>query len=90
MRRQEFSSLVGSGLLHEVERIVVAAHRTFELERGHAWREPDAYRWLRYEDADPVGRLGEGVEKLRGRGAEFDAEAVDKACAKASKAGFLN
>ena len=90
MGRQEFSSLVDGGLLREVETIVVAAHRGATLKHGKAWREPDAYRWLRYENADPVGRLREGVEKLRRREAEFDAKAVDKACATASKAGFLN
>ena len=90
MREQEFSSLVESGLLREVETVVVAAHRGAALKHGKSWREPDAYRWLRYENADPVGRLDEGVQKLRRRGAEFDAEAVDKACARASKAGFLN
>ena len=90
MRRQDFSALVESGLLREVETCVVEAHRAVALRHGKGWREPDAYRWLHYEDADPVGRLREGVEKLRRRAAEFDAEAVDKACARASKAGFLN
>ncbi len=51
---------------------------------------PDAYRWLRYEDPDPVARLAEGVSRLRKKGARFVAEAVDKACAKARKLGFLN
>ena len=82
--------MVESGLLRDVETVVVAAHRGAALKDGKSWREPDAYRWLRYENADPVSRLDEGVQKLRRRGAEFDAEAVDKACAKASKAGFLN
>ncbi len=90
MREQEFSTLVESWLLREVETTVLAAHRGAALEQGKSWRWPDAYRWLRYENADPVGRLDEGVQKLRRRGAEFDAEAVDKACARASKAGFLN
>ncbi len=88
MRRQEFASLVESGLLADVEKIVVASHGTHHRERGKAWSAPDAYRWLRYEDADPVTRLEGGVEKLRRRGARFDAEAVDNACFKASKAGF--
>lgn len=84
MRRQEFSWLVESGLLAEVEEIVVDAVRARGLSRAQA------YRWLHYEDPDPVTRLAEGVQKLRKRGAEFGAEAVDKACAKAAKAGFLN
>ena len=38
----------------------------------------------------PVARLADGVRRLRKRGARFDAGAVDKACAEASKRGFLN
>jgi len=38
----------------------------------------------------PVERLAEGVERLVGEGATFDAAAVDKACAKASGRGFSN
>lgn len=90
MRRQEFESLVESRLLDDVEKIVVASHQSEHRKRGKSWKAPDAYRWLRYEDADPVTRLQRGVEKLRRRGAGFDAEAVDKACARASKAGFSN
>ncbi len=90
MRDSEFAWLVESGLLDDVERIVVEAHRAAALRNHRAWRRPDAYRWLRYENADPVTRLGNGVEKLRRRGCQFDAEAVDKACAKASKAGYSN
>lgn len=88
MHRQDFEWLVKSGLLGDVEKIVVASHGADRRRRGLSWSPPDAYRWLRYEDADPVARLRGGVEKLRRRGAGFDAEAVDKACAKASKAGF--
>ena len=25
--------------------------------RGEAWSPPAAYRWIRYEDPDPIGRL---------------------------------
>ena len=86
MATQSFDALVASGLLREVEEIVVerfaAAHP--------ATTRPDAYRWLRYEDPDPVARLIDGVKKLRRRGAMFEAGAVDKACAKASKMGYLN
>lgn len=90
MRGRDFSELVESGLLGDVERIVVEAHRSVTKQRSGAWRPPDAYRWLRYENSEPVTRLAEGVEKLRRRGAEFEAEAVDKACVKASRTGFLN
>ena len=90
MGRQEFSSLVASGLLHDVERIVVDAHRTLHLERGSPWSPPDAYRWLRYENPEPVARLLQGLQRLRREGAKVDAEAVDKACVKAAKVGFSN
>ncbi|HVH64297.1 MAG TPA: hypothetical protein VNA65_11930 [Candidatus Dormibacteraeota bacterium] len=84
MARQDFSALVESGLLRTVERIVV------EAVRAQGLSQTQAYDWLHYEDPDPVARLAEGVDKLRSRGAEFSAEAVDKACAKASKRGYLS
>ena len=90
MGRQEFSSLVETGLLDDVERIVVDTHRTLQLDRGSQWTPPDAYRWLRYENPDPVERLLQGVQGLRKEGAKFDARAVDKACVKAAKVGFSN
>jgi hypothetical protein len=90
MARAEFSELVRTGLLKEVEEIVIAAHRGLHEQAGRPWSRPAAYRWLRYEDPAPVARLGEGVRRLRKRGASFDPEAVDKACAKASKEGLLN
>lgn len=90
MAGQQFSSLADSGLLREVERIVVEGHRTLNLGQGRDWSQPAAYRWLRYEDPEPVRRLSEGVRKLRRRGTRFDPGAVDKACVKAAKMGFLN
>jgi hypothetical protein len=90
MERQDFHSLAESGLLEQVEQIVVEGHRTLSESAGLAWSPPMAYRWLRYEDPEPVSRLSEGVKRLRERGVEFDAEAVEKACAEASQRGFLN
>ena len=90
MGRQDFHLLVDSGLLSQVEQIVVDGHRTLHESRGIAWSPPLAYRWLRYEDPEPVARLAEGTKKLRRRGVEFDAGAVDKACAEADRKGFLN
>jgi hypothetical protein len=80
MAGRDFDDLVASGLLKDVEEIVVQAY----LGAHAGASRPDAYRWLRYEDPDPVARLADGVEKLRKRGAGFDAGAVDKACAKAA------
>ena len=90
MAGREFSDLLSGSLLRQVEAIVVDAHRrSFETE-GKKWSRPVAYRWLRYESSDPVGRLADGVRRLRKRGGNFDASAVDKACAEASNKGFLN
>jgi hypothetical protein len=89
MATQDFQLLVASGLLRQVEQIVVDGHRMLHESKGLAWSPPIAYRWLRYEDPEPVARLAEGTKKLRRRGVEFDAGAVDKACAEASRKGFL-
>jgi hypothetical protein len=86
MSGQEFSTLVDSGLLKEVEEIVVGAY----LEAHPGAGRPAAYHWLRYEDPAPVERLAEGVRKLIGKGAQFSEVAVDKACTEASKLGYLN
>lgn len=90
MREQDFASLVDAGLLREVEEIVVAAHRDLYRRQGKPWSRPAAYRWLRYEDPAPVERLAQGIMRLRKRGARFDAGAVDKACARASKDANLS
>ena len=84
MASQDFDDIAASGLLRDVEDIVVA---TYISTRPNATR-PAAYHWLHYEDPDPVNRLADGVRRLRQEGATVDAEAVDKACAKASKLGF--
>jgi hypothetical protein len=90
MGRLEFDFLVESGLLRRVEKIVVDSHRRLYVRQGREWSRPVAYRWLRYENPEPVVRLKEGVNRLRRRGAEFDSDAVEKACVEASKRGFLN
>jgi len=89
MGRQDFDLLVTSGLLAQVEKIVVEAHGELYVGEGREWSRPIAYRWLRYEDPMPVNRLAEGTKRLRRRGGKFDSKAVDKACAKASQEGFL-
>jgi hypothetical protein len=90
MGGQDFSNLVDVGLLAEVEQVVIGGHRTLHAKLGREWSRPEAYRWLHYESPDPVARLSDGVRRLRRRGVEFDAEAVEKACVKASDLGFLN
>ena len=90
MGHQDFDVLVKSGLLTQVEEIVVDAHRDLYQAEGKDWSRPIAYRWLRYEDPMPVQRLAEGTKKLRRRGARFDPEAVEKVCTYAAKKGFLN
>ena len=86
MAGQDFASLVQAGLLRDVEQLTVRAY----LAAHPGASRPDAYHWLRYEDPDPIARLADGVRKLRRAGATFDAEAVDKACAEASKLGYSN
>jgi hypothetical protein len=86
MSARDFDELAESGLLKDVEDIVVRAY--LSVHPGAS--RPEAYHWLRYEDPDPVARLTDGVRRLRKSGASFDAEAVDKACAKAYEVGLLN
>jgi len=90
MAGQDFGELLRSGLLKDVEELVVDSHRNLYEAEGKAWSRPAAYHWLRYEDAAPVARLIDGVGRLRKRGAKFDPDAVDKACVRASKGGDLN
>jgi hypothetical protein len=90
MATRDFSELVASGLLRDVEEILVDSHRQWYEQAGRPWSPPAAYQWLRYETSDPVIRLKEGAKKLGKRGAKFGADAVDKACAKAAGTGFLN
>ena len=86
MSLQEFEAI--SPLLPAVERAVLDAHRNLCEREGRPWSRPIAYRWLRYEDPEPIERLREGVEKLAASGARFDHEAVEKASAEAEKLGF--
>ena len=40
---------------------------------GEPWSRPAAYRWLRYEDPDPLARLLEGTRRLEARWESLDA-----------------
>jgi hypothetical protein len=86
MAGQDFAALLEAGLLREVEQITVQAYLAAHPGASRA----DAYHWLHYEDPDPIARLADGVRRLRKDRAKFDAEAVDKACAEASKLGYSN
>jgi hypothetical protein len=90
MARQDFQLLVESGLLGQVEKIVVDSHRQLYETEGLEWSRPIAYRWLRYEDPMPVARLLDGTKRLRRRLSEFNKAAVEKVCREAAKKGFLN
>jgi hypothetical protein len=90
MAARDFSEIESSGLLRDVENIVVESHRRLYKAEGRAWSPPTAYRWLRYEDPQPVLRLAEGVKRLRRRGADFDRGAVENASEKACASGFSN
>ncbi len=64
MRAQPFQS-VSSALLEGVERLVVEEHRVlFSEVLLRPWSPPAAYRWIRYEDSDPLGRLIDASERL--------------------------
>lgn len=88
MSQQDFATLTDSGLLRQVELIVVGAHKSSYEAKGLPWSEPLAYNWLRYEDPNPVARLLEGSRKLRRRGVKYDSDAVDKALSTARQNGF--
>lgn len=67
MASQPFERLLEGDppLLGAVEAIVVAAHHDWYSASGRIdWTEPTAYRWLHYEDPDPVARLADGVRRL--------------------------
>jgi len=52
-------------MLEGVERLVVEEHRVlFSEVLGQHWSRPAAYRWIRYEDPDPIGQLIAATERL--------------------------
>ena len=82
LRAQPFES-VPREVLEAVERLVVEEHRVLYQEvLGEAWSRPVAYRWIRYEDPDPIGQLILASERL-------DAEWRRHPEGAARRAGFL-
>lgn len=60
-----FEAVRASGLLDGVERLVVAEHRAlFADVLGEEWSSPRAYRWIRYEDPDPLAQLEAATRRL--------------------------
>ncbi len=56
---------VSGSVLVALETVVVEEHRVlFGEVLGEAWSPPAAYRWIRYEDPDPIGRLIAASERL--------------------------
>jgi hypothetical protein len=90
MALQDFSEMTAGdpSLLRQVEMIVVDGHRRLYGARGKPWSEPIAYHWLHYEDAQPLARLADGLQRLLRQRVTVDAAAVDKACAEARRRGF--
>ena len=77
MRSQPFQPVLDAGLLEGVERLVVAEHRAFtEHVLAEPWTPPRAYRWIRYEDPDPVARLAEAAGRLEREWAELGSAAT--------------
>lgn len=71
MRKQHFSVLVQDrglphgSLLKTVEHIVVENHRfLYQDFMRQPWSAPVAYRWMRYENPDPVSQLEEATSSL--------------------------
>lgn len=71
MRKQHFSVLVQDrglphgSLLRTVEHVVVENHRLLHEEfMRQPWSAPAAYRWMRYENPDPVSQLEEATNSL--------------------------
>jgi hypothetical protein len=92
MAHQDFTK-ISSGepsLLRQVEEIVIESHRRMYEAQGHRdpWSKPVAYRWLRFEDPEPVARLREGLKELRQRAAAIDPDAVEKVSREALKDGY--
>ena len=90
MRLQDFEAVVEGepSLIQLVERAVVDAHRRWHLREGRQWSEPLAYRWLHYEDPDPLARLVEGLRRLEAEGVEVDAALARTALAEGLRRGF--
>lgn len=71
MRKQRFSELIAErglphgSLLRTVEHVVLQNHRLLQEEfMGRGWSAPEAYRWMRYENPDPVSQLDEATNSL--------------------------
>jgi hypothetical protein len=92
MADQDFTKISAGepSLLRQVEEIVIEGHRRmYEAQRNsEPWSKPVAYRWLRFEDPEPVARLREGLNELRRTAAGIDPDAVEKVTQKAVKGGF--
>ena len=81
MAEQPFERLLEGdpALLRSVEAIVVEAHHNWYSAGGRLdWSLPKAYRWLQFEDPDPVARLADGVRRLQVEGIEPRQASVDE------------
>ena len=90
MARQPFERMVEGGdpLLPRAERLVVEAHRRGREALGQeAWTPAAAYRWLRFEDPDPIRRLIDGVDRLSPV-AEVDEHALELVIERAAGIGY--
>jgi hypothetical protein len=105
MAGREFGE-VAPELLVALERVVVENHAALHRDAlGQAWSPPAAYRFIRYEDPDPIARLVEaslrleeewdalsarpGVAAARERAARREAERLREALAIARRLGYV-
>jgi hypothetical protein len=87
MRKQRFSELIAErglphgSILRTVEHLVVENHRFLHQEfMRESWSAPAAYRWIRYENPDPVSQLDHAtlsLERLWKGAAAADAERAE-------------
>ncbi|GAC1658660.1 MAG: hypothetical protein NVS9B1_19040 [Candidatus Dormibacteraceae bacterium] len=90
MAEQPFSALTEGdpSLLGQVEKLVVEGHHRWHRSRRRPWSRPDAYRWLRYEDPDPLARLIDGARRLAAEGVVLEGAELNAALAIARRHGF--
>lgn len=90
MAVQPFERMVEGAdpLLAMAEGVVVDAHRRWRQDLlNETWTVASAYRWLHFEDPEPVRRLIDGVDRLAAL-VEVDQDALRQLLAGAAVRGY--